>query len=390
MILLILLSHLAFALTDVVNLGADPLGKKDATKFFEKALNQNKQIYVPKGRFQVSGLKLYGAHILGEGTLFAVAGSPVFIIEKGATRLEGLSFETQSSKARAEIQLTENSEDLIVFNCRFNGKAYSAVSGDINGIDDSSLLFKKPATRIHIINNSFTGYVSPLYFHSIEEVIVRNNFFQDSFYDAIRLRQRVKKVIIESNQFKNIGTSKQIVSRDAIDTYWSGVELIIRSNILENISALGLDIKGIDPDGLYKNSLIIVSDNIIKKTGYSAILVSSAQKPAKGSWSHVGPIVIRGNLIEKAHTINEQINNAAIWFRHGVADGIISGNVIKDSFGHGIGINNFEKKAPINENIVVTQNIINGCSSGLYLHKIKSELIKDNIIENCKKEIQRD
>jgi nitrous oxidase accessory protein NosD len=290
----------------------------------------------------------------------------------------------------ADDELTENSEDLIVSNCRFSGKAYSAVSGDINGSDDSSLFFKKPARRIHIINNSFAGYVSPLYFHSIEEVIVRNNFFQDSFYDAIRLRQRVKKVIIESNQFKNIGTSKQVVSRDAIDTYWSGVELIIRANILEDISALGFDIKGVDPDGLYKNSYINVSDNIIKKTGYSAILVSSAQKPVKGPWSHVGPVVIRGNLIENAHTINEQVNNAAIWFRHGVADGIISGNVIKNSFGHAIGVNNFEKKAPINENIVVTQNIINGCSSGIYLHKVNGKVVKDNIIKNCKKETQKD
>lgn len=366
----------------------DNTGKTDVTAQLQKMLDTQGEVILPKGRFQVKGLRLNRHRLSGAGTIFSPDTTPALIITGPQVTIDGLSFNSMNTKGLAEIQLTESTDFLSIQNCHFQGDVRSAITADINGTDDQSLKFKRPAKKILITQSEFKGYVSPLYLHSVEHLTVTNNFFAESQFDAIRLRQNVKYAIISQNHFENIGTAKELMSRDAIDAYWSGQKLIISQNIVRKTSAHGFDIKGIEPQGKYGLKDVIISDNILEQIGYSGILISAELPTTKGLWPTVGNVIIKGNIVTEFNQTQQDIDYAGIWLHHGLTSVIVDSNIVDAVHGHGISVTNWNKKAPKNQLISITNNLVQNCQTtkkiqGIKLHPTNLLILSQNNLKGC-------
>jgi hypothetical protein len=194
--------------------------------------------------------------------------------------------------------------------------------------------------------------------------------------DSIRLRQNIKNVLIDGNSFLNIGV-KSSESSDAIDSYWSGEEMIITNNYFSGIASHGLDIKGVSPDAKSKTSKVIISNNIFDSIQFSGILVSSGAI-VKGKSNMVSNFNIISNQFFSTNLNNKNVNDAAIFLRHGVQDSIISNNIIDAEKSHGIVIASFDEKADQTSNIIISSNLVKSIFSPVYLVAVKRVMISGN------------
>jgi hypothetical protein len=371
---------------DVRDYGAIGDGKTDATQAFQRCLLLHKVAYVPAGVWIVNNLTLDGMKLYGEGTLKLSKGENVLTLLGRGNVVQGLGFHTTNNRAKAEIRLGEGCQDVQISGCRFLGAAYSVLAADQNGENDLSLKYKKPVKRVIFTHNFVSGYVVPLYLHSVEDMLISGNFFADSFYDAIRLRQGIQRVVISQNFFENIGTSKEEVSRDAVDSFWSGRELIISDNIVKKTGCIGFDIKGHEPQGRYHTQNIVVANNLIEDTYYTGILLSSggaAKKPF-----NIGPASIKNNTITGGNRKSASPFEAAIWLHHGTARVQVIGNQISKHRGHGIGVSNAFKGAAKTKFVQITQNMIVDCqhkgeAAGIYAQDVEDLMMTHNMIEGC-------
>lgn len=373
---------------DVRLFGAKGDGKSDDTKAFAKALSTHGEAYVPEGVFCLSELLLQGQQISGVGTLKAFNQKDVIQVSGKGAKIFGLKFATTNSRTKCEIRILEGAQEVSISQCHFEGKAYSVVSADQNGQDDTSLKYKTVAKRILFTGNFVRGYVSPLYFHSVHELIIQNNFFCDTFYDAIRLRQNIERAIISDNHFENIGTSSEEVSRDAIDTFWSGRELIISGNVIKKTGCMGFDLKGHEPKMNYVTQNVLVTNNYIEGTNYSGILLSSGGAPKNLKAPLVGPYSIQGNTIVGGNRKNNSQFDAAIWVHHGVGNVQINGNMISGHNGHGISLTNAFPGAAKLKSFQVNNNKISDChhqgkAAGIFFQQVEYLQIQNNFVEKC-------
>ncbi len=209
------------------------------------------------------------------------------------------------------------------------------------------------------------------------------------------MRQAVEEVIISHNKFDDVGISEQEVSRDAVDSYWSGRELILSNNLISKTGCMGFDIKGAEPQGKYQTGQVVIANNFIKETRYSAILLSSAGVPAKARARLVGSMVVQGNFISACNRKNQSENDAAIWVHHGLYRTQINNNHIDTHRGHGIALTNFFKGALGLQSLQVNSNMIYGCryqgkAAGLYVHQITGLQMNSNMVEDCDQVLQFD
>ena len=383
--------------SNILNYGAKGDGKTNDSSAVEAALKAHGEAYLPRLKnqfFLLGNIKVNSSKIYGLGKIRKLTKAN-FIFELSGKKAEisGLSFESQlgSGNGFTEIKIGEDLEFGLIQNNRFDGKIYSAIGADKNGETDGSLRYSSRAKNIKISNNFFKGYSRPVYLHSVENIDISHNTFQDTFYDAIRLRQNTQFCLISSNTFENIGTVNSTDSQDAVDSYWSGENLIISSNIIKSTNKQGLDIKGMAPQKNYGTGKVIISENHILNTKFSGILLSSGAKRSDGFFQRVHNFIIKGNYIEGCNTARNGVGDAAILSRHGISNLIISENIIQSNHARGISIVNREKDAPQCENVTIISNhchnngIKNNKSNlGIHLAGINNFQVMNNFLGNIK------
>jgi hypothetical protein len=373
---------------NVRNFGAKGDGVSDDTKAFAECLKKFQEAYVPAGTYIINELSLNSSWLHGPGTLKLNRGEDCIVVSGKGSRIEGLRFATTQSTAKAEIRLAEGCEDVTVTGCHFEGKSYSVLAADDNTASDKLLSYRREVKRVLFNGNFVTGYVVPLYLHSVSELTIEGNFFRDSFYDAIRLRQNIERAIISHNHFDNIGTSVEEVSKDAIDTFWSGKELVITGNVVKKTGCNGFDLKGFEPNLEYLTRHVLVMSNHIEDVLYTGILLSAAGVPKDKKFSHVGPFTIQGNSLVGGNRKGLSPYEAAIWVHHGVANAQINNNHITGHQGHGIALTNALPGSAQLRSIQVNDNKISGCqfkgkAAGLFFQQVDLLQVRNNFVEGC-------
>ncbi|MCT4642732.1 MAG: right-handed parallel beta-helix repeat-containing protein [Bacteriovoracaceae bacterium] len=336
--------------------GAKGDGKTDDTKAFIRALKKNKELYLPKGKtFIVESLVVSNVKLFGGGTLRSLKSKHCLLVNGSSSIFDNITFKSSHSikEGKSEIKLLDGCENITFKNCLFVGRSYCSISADSNGKDNDSLIYKKQVKNLIVENSVFKGtYSRHLYLHNIKDVKVMGCSFNDSYNDSIRLRQKVSTVLISKNTFNNIGTSKTADSKDAIDTFWSGKNLIIENNQIETVGTHGLDIKGVEPKLREKTSNVIISKNNISRAAFSGIFISSATEKD----THVENFIVENNMISKCNQAKKEANYGAIYIHHGVRNLNIHHNNISNNHASGIVIGNFSKTKILNENVSITFN----------------------------------
>lgn len=376
---------------NIKNFGAKGDGKSDDSIALKRCLKKFASCYIPRGHFLLNEVQIKDAKIYGNGEIKTATGAQYAIGLGSNTHLDGITFSaiTPYKNSISDIKLLESASNIKITNCNFNSSTYSAINADANGIDDSSLSYKKNAANILISQNIFNGkYSRHIYLHSVQEIQILSNQFLNSLFDSIRLRQNTSDIIISSNLFKNIGTQKSTDSQDAIDTYWSGNKLIISDNIIDKCSKHGLDIKGRQPSNKYGSDKIQISNNQIRNTQHCGISLSAGATLKDKKISPIENIIIHSNIIEKNNTSRTK-GNAAIQLRQSIKSCQIYNNQVQNNYGRGIFVFNPIKGAPQSENIIISKNICldNGYQNdahGIIITDVKDLICTDNICKNTK------
>ncbi|MCO4755233.1 MAG: right-handed parallel beta-helix repeat-containing protein [Bacteriovoracaceae bacterium] len=369
----------------VLAVGASQSKKLFASEANKAPLQNPKNTFLSGKTIKIKDLLLEdNSSIVGHGTIEIEAADAIKVKGKDVL-IQNVSFvcKVPTKNQSSVIRMLEGCENLRVVNCEFRGMAYCVVKADINSSLDKNLTYKTPVNGFSFIGNLCDGFSRQLYLHNVQNLKITGNTFKNCLRDAIRLRQAVKSVIISENHFENIGESAG-ESADAIDTYWSGEELIISSNLIKGCAVHGLDLKGISPDAEGQTSKVLVLGNIIQNCGFSGILASSGAH-VKGATNSVSKFQFRSNIISGCNINNKNPNDAAIFLRHGVRECIISQNQISNHNGHCVVIGNFEDKALQAQDLIVSENQITA-NSGSCLVSLgaKNMLINNNIFKHKK------
>lgn len=329
--------------------------------------------------------------IRGPGIIKIKSSSAGILLDGKNITIENVSFEVEdnTTKQNSVLNLTSKSDFIKISGNSFTGARYTILKADINTTEDKKLSFVKRAGQIIFDKNKCAGQFSRhLYLSSVEDLKIVNNTFSSSVRDSIRLRQNISNVLISGNSFINIGI-KSNESSDAIDSYWSGEEMIISNNHFDKIATHALDIKGISPDKDSKSSKVIISNNIFKDIQFSSILISSGSV-VKGKENVVNNFIIQANNFQSNNLNNKNINDSAIFLRHGVRNTLINANIIKSDKSHGIVVASFEKEAPQTSSVIISANVIDSSFEPIYLVATKdiqiiSNILRPNKIKRLKK-----
>lgn len=345
---------------DFIKLGLLGIGSLSAPIAFSKGRHKSKGITKLNGRsLKASELKLKtGDSLIGPGVVMLSETDEALTLDGKNIYVLNVTFKAKNTKKQHDsvLELTENSENITIEGCSFEGDRYCVLKADSNSTKDKDLYFKNPAKNIKFLKNVINGFSRHLYFHSVHGSLIEGNTFKNSKRDSIRLRQNVLKTSIVNNRFSNTGSGSK-ESSDAVDAYWSGEELIINGNHIDGCDSHGLDIKGLSPDKTGKTSKVIISSNIIQNCRYSGILLSSGAF-IKGRENFIESIIISDNIILRTNLKGENPNDAGIFARHGVQGAIIRGNEIRPHHGHGVVVGNFEDRAEQSKTITISSNQI--------------------------------
>lgn len=366
-------------------------GKHDDTKAFEKYLAKNDSLTLsPNKTYLISNLSIKGKTIYGPGKIKIKPSSKgAFILEGNNNKIINIEFVSSGTGIRpeSEILLGEQLEYAVISKCSFKGNLFNAIGSNLNNVKDGPYLKNPWRSKLIISECNFSGsYAHHIYMHKIEDLLINNNFFEKSKLDSIRLRQWVRTSTISNNIFKNIGMSNTTDSRDAIDCYWSGLQLNILGNQIDNVASHGLDVKGYSPDQNYGTSKVIIANNQIRNASYSGILVSSGDKTQSG-WKAIKNVTISNNHLEGCGHATNNPNDAAIFLRHNQELINIDSNQIYNNFNKGIMVGNFAEDASISKDILIRGNILksNGRKGqeqrfGIHISGGENVLVSDNIL----------
>jgi hypothetical protein len=435
---------------NVLRYGADPTGVLDSTAAFAACLLDNGSALVPDGTFKVGDLELNSKRLSGTGTLVRLSGATYTVIMQGeASVIEGLTFATSASavNGESEIKLDDSVNFPSVRRCRFNGTLYSCVSADQNGTDDTSLTYTNPANGFTFEGNECRGsYSRHLYLHSVSNFKIINNSFKDSARDCIRLRQATAKGLLSGNTFDDIGFEyPEIIERprnwsslesfslgervsiapngifqcivpsstiganpttggaaewtnvapayfetkDILDAFWSGVELIITNNIVNKAATYGFAIKGVEPNGRYATGKIIISHNLIQNCFGIGVEVSNESRTLAGDFRPSAEYIITNNIFRGNNRERFDVAQSPITIRQGARSVIIAHNIIEGNYARGITVANADPTAGINRDVLIDGNHIisnglpgNPSAIGLNVNATNGLIIKNNFIRN--------
>ncbi len=378
---------------DIFAFGAKGDGRTNDTDAFREWFKHHESLHLPAGKkFVIGDLELIGKSLIGPGTILIKSGSKSALTLKGnSSRVLSVDFKGEGTGRRPEahIILGPGIEHALIDGCTFSGGLFNAIGCGVNTEKDKSLNAAEIRKKVTISSNQFNGrYSHHLYLHQIDNLIITDNYFENSSHDSIRLRQMVKTITISQNQFKLIGQSKDQDSKDAIDCFWSGHQLIISDNHFEDIAVHGIDLKGHSPDLDYGSSKVNITGNQFRRIGFSGLLISSGDKIA-GEWKAIKNINVADNQFEGCGHLSDNHNDAALFMRHNQEMIIIHGNQFYENFNKGIMVGNFAPGAPVSKNIVIQSNLFsnNGRSKnveryGIHVLGGKSIIIGGNIISN--------
>lgn len=379
-------------LPTLLDFGAKGDGIHDDSSAFREYLSHHNSLTLTEGKtFRIGSIILNGKTIRGPGKIKIKTGeNSAFILEGNNNRIENVEFisEGRGQRPESEILLGEKLDFAVITGCMFNGNLFNAIGSNMNDVLDAPYAKAPWRSKIIISECKFSGsYLHHLYLHKIENLIIEKNFFENSKQDCIRLRQWVKTINIVNNIFTKIGTSKTTDSKDAIDCYWSGHELNILGNQFSDIATHCLDVKGYSPDQDYGTSKVIISNNQIRRAGFSGILLSSGAKTKQG-WKAIEYVTISQNHLEGCGHLSKNPNDAAIFMRHNQEMISVTGNQIYQNHQKGIMLGNFEPDAPNSKNILINGNILNkNASHGIHISGGKNVQVSNNILDNHSKGI---
>ncbi|WP_395341632.1 right-handed parallel beta-helix repeat-containing protein [Ningiella sp. W23] len=346
---------------------------------------------IPAGQtWRVDELELFDNEaILGKGTICKAASSTYGLIVKGNNvRIEDVTFrpEMVSGQPNCDVKLADGSRNVRIESNHFEGNTYSAICG-ANDTAVGGQPHVIPATGIMINDNTFNGYVRPIFLHSTDNVNIRNNILSNSLRDAIRLRENDGYVLISGNQFINVGNGVQSTeTQDAIDTQWSGQRLVITDNIVRGTESIGFDIKGVSPDSSNLGSRsIIIANNHISDTFFSAIVLHGNLDTGEANFS----IIVESNIIEGA-VRNASFADAAIWAKGAVKYLTIANNQIRSNKARGITVQTRSGQSDgtvagihVTGNTLINNGVETaGSSIGLYLLGVHGAIVTGNTIGN--------
>jgi hypothetical protein len=292
-----------------------------------------------------------------------------FDVKGTDVEIRGLRFEPQSvsGQPNCDIHLADGAANVRIEGNTFYAPfatvtAYSAICAAKDSKVGGSP-YATPVFGTRIIDNAFQGYSRPVYLHSVVNTIISRNVFKDSNFDAIRLRENDGDTIIEANQFYNVGNPAwpDAQTRDAIDTYVSGHQLIIANNIVDTTAYHGFDLKGVNSTHSELTEQVIVTGNIIRNTRYSGISVSGdTHYDGRGTPYHTRFQDISHNQVYGCNQNNKQregsVQYAGIFVRNTAKLSAVRDNIVAYCFGRGFNINAGVDPTEQSHNLMVTGN----------------------------------
>jgi len=367
---------------------AGPSAPYDSQKLRD-LLAQNDHVSLPAGTvWQIGQVDVASFQsISGPGTIQKLSGAPYALRIIGINvTIRDVTFSPQSvsGQPNCDIKLGDGSKDVKITDNHFFGSTYSAVCG----ADDSGqggAEYTNHATNVLITNNTFVEYVRPLYLHSVDNLTIQGNTFRESRRDAIRLRENDGYVIINGNQFLDIGENSSInETQDAIDSYWSGRKLIISDNIIRRTEMVGLDIKGVSGSGSQGSRSVIIANNHISETWGTAIVLHGDYD--NNILNH--SILVEGNILE--HNSRGMVSGEAAIRVKGAAKYVtIADNQVMFNHDRGITVQSRSatsdgtvQSVTVTGNTVVNNGSVANAGIGLYALGVDSIILSNNLVAN--------
>jgi len=376
----------------ILDFGPVGNGVANDTQPLVNALATGKDVYIPKWvSLRVTEVDVTSQRLYGGGTIRKNNGCAYALRLLGESpSVEGIRFKpyNQSGQPNADIKVGDGASQVVITQCFFDGRSstggniYSAIASADNLTGDFP--YSTNIIDLRITNNTFLGYVRPVYLFCLNFFNISNNHFQDSLFDAMRIREVIGEGVIDSNTFFNIGDpswSENQQTRDCIDTAFSGRNLVISNNVMVKCAYKGLDIKGIGypGDGSYSSRCITISGNFIQETRYSGISLDFGDNFQWG-------FNIIGNTVLSCLQNNASAgtgNDGAIILSNGVRYANVSDNLVIGNFGRGISITRDNPNRPPGRMMVVSGNIcMNNSPIGIFIRQVTGAVVTNNICGN--------
>ena len=383
---------------DVTHFGVRPGAVDDQSRILQKAINQataeNRPLFLPSGRYQVSNLTLpSGAKLVGipNQTRLVYQGGGHFLLAEKAERigLEGLVIDG------ANRMLADYSQGLAHFvdvktvtidNCEITGSSANGISLERCGgaVERSSLsgagqagLRTVEATGLAVRDNVVTncangGILVHRWTEGDDGTIVTGNRIEDIYARDGGTGQngngvnvfRAHNVMVANNRIKNCafsairantGSNVQIVSNNCLASGETGIYsefaflgAVVSNNIVDG-AANGISIVNYREGG----RLAVCSGNLVRNM--TTIGPYTAEPPGFGTGiAAEADTSITGNVVE-----NVPLYGIAIGWGPHLKNVIANGNVVRDAF-VGVAVTVVAEAGPA----VITNNIIHGALNG--------------------------
>lgn len=367
--------------------GAKGDGVTDDTAALQAAADTG-SLYIPAGNYLTGEIQVASTKVYGEGTIIKDDSSfqALHLLGDG-TVVDGVSFQPQATTAmpHADIKIGDGATNTTIRSCNFyspiGSTSYSAVvAANDPAVAGGDFPYTTNASRVKIENNNFRGYTRPILLHCIEGFAIDSNVIADTEFDAIRVRELAGDGAIRNNQFLNIGDPSAVdgQTRDAIDTAWSGKNLIISGNFVKGVMRAGFDIKGASTSGAgpgLGSSNITIVGNHIEDCLYAGVAIGQTDEHS---------FLIADNHILRCNRANAtgagDAAEGGVRIKGAVKNVSISGNHLLYNYGRGI---NLENGDGYNENVSVTGNIcVNNTYAGIYVGGTTGGIVSRNICTN--------
>lgn len=374
--------------------GAAGDGSSDDTAAFQKALSAGDYIWVPSGHtFLIGDVELDGKIILGGGTIKKKSGAEsAFLVKGTGTIIDGLIFEGQQTSGQGswDIKLADGAKDVLIRGNRFRSPVYSAIAA---AREDET--YQDHVKGVIITGNLFNGYARPIFLLYADHVTISDNIIRDTSYDAIRLRYNDGFVLIDNNQFYNIGVNSPDdgQTKDALDLYYSGQNVTITNNIVRVAKSLGFDIKGVSPDASNRTAKVIVANNQLYRTEFAGIVIyGDSNYDGAGSYEFAHSILVHDNICEECNYSNisggGRMSEAGIYVR-GLAKYVdIHDNILFCNYGKGLHVISGFASTAANRSVLIHHNLAvnNGVSGdtdsvGIHVSAVDGLIMTENIAE---------
>ena len=366
--------------------------QRNDSEFLERLLAKNDHVIIPAGvELRVGGVDVGpGKRVSGPGRLSKIRDAPyaLKIVGKNVV-IDDLHFQPQKvfGQPNCDIKLGDGAGNIQIRNNYFEGGTgpYSAIcaANDIESAEGTE--YEHHVKGVLITNNIFNGYVRPLFFHSVDNLTIQGNILRESIRDAIRLRENDGYVIINSNQFFDIGRDDGLdQTQDAIDSCWSGLKLVITDNIVRRTACIGFDIKGKQNYSGQGSSSVIIANNHISETASSGIVLAGSYKKKP-----IHTVIVEGNILEHNSRIAKN-GSAAIWVKGAARYITIANNHVAFNWNRGITVQTRSGKfdgtvtgIQITGNTVLNNGKNNQTYSiGIYILGVDGLILSENMVVN--------